>query len=130
MKVYRIENALGQGFLYRANWTDTFVLPEDEEAYTKECGQWLSTDKHQSPPYRMVELGQVFGCPSLEYMAEWINPNILDMLERAGYKVYVYSTKLHTKHPTSPNQVSFKKKNAVLIEAFHLDILRNIHEPA
>lgn len=85
MKVYRVENALGEGPFQSTH--------NHEDMGGTWWMQWRWNyigDRHPSPWYDDLEdylhKGYVFACPNLDMLCHWFAP-IMDILEDMGFKV-------------------------------------------
>lgn len=119
MKVYRVENAEGEGPFFHHEHDVNFR--SDDYQLWKDFMNDMDSCVHPAPSYNMIGEGKVFGCPSLENIRSWFPKIIAYLLHRYGYAISVYNVKTAFHHDYNDNQLSFKVKNAIKLETISLN---------
>lgn len=121
MLIYRVENQDGRGPFHKV-----YEIMDEEShiVYDGYLDQMFGDySRHPPPTDEMVSRG-VFGCSTLESLAEWFDhSDVRKMLTAVGFSISIYKVK-NVMHGI--NQVSFAKKNAKLINILPLAHLKGI----
>ena len=122
MKIFRVESVNGKGPFYM----NGDIADCDANDYYYACTRHFDNDTHRVPNSAMHKDDLISGCTSLEHLSQWFSNEMLDIIKKYQYRISVYNVKavVHHVDPSVTNQITFKKKNAVLIETLALDSLR------